>query len=719
MRLLRLRHLAILLAAPCAMADAQETPSEPIQRVEVTAAGYGPRRDDTASRIVIRREEIARYGDASVLDLFKRIPGVTVTTGAGRSTEVRMRGLGAGYTQVLVNGERMPAGFDIDSLSPELIERIEVLRSATAELSTQSVAGTINIVLRKSVRKGERESKLAYLAGKGARGPTASAQFAGRGERSSWSVSASASEERFERTALGFEENTRPDGQVDRWRTTRIPEEGGTRRLNLGPRFNWTLEGGDTLAWESLVTTTRFRNRGHMLVTTLFGAPPPVPDLRTRAAGDHVLVKSDLRWTRSLASGAKLDAKLGVDGTRRDDHYPRAGSDSAGRPALDGSVRNEVRGKGASSTGKYTRKFDGGHGLALGWDAGANASDELRAERDAIRPLPPGQLPDETFEARVARLAVYAQDEWELTPQWSVYLGARWEGVRTRVSGNAVEDTRVRSSVLSPVFQTLYKFPGAKGNQGDQLRLAVSRTYKAPALTSLVPRRQAWENNSPTEADYQGNPALEPELAWGVDAAWEHYWAEGAMVSVGGALRRIDNYTSGRVYFDGLRWIYTPVNEDRATLRSLELEAKFPLKSIWPGAPAIDLRASFSRNWSRVASVPGPDNRMERQTPLSASLGIDYKAGALTAGASLAHRSSAFVRAAADRTHYTHARTDLETYAVWKFTPKVQLRVAASNLLGEDNAWEIAYADPVTGVEKRGWTYPERARLRTTLEMKF
>lgn len=716
MRLLHPRHLAILLAAPCATVGAQETPPEPVQRVEVTAAGYDPRRDDTASRIVVRREEIARYGDASVLDLFKRIPGVTVTGGAGRSAEVRMRGLGAGYTQVLVNGERMPAGFDIDSLSPELIERIEVLRSATAELSTQSVAGSINIVLRKSVRKAEREARIAYLAGEGVRGPTASAQLAGRGERSSWSVSASAGEERFERTALGFEENTRPDGQVDRWRTTRIPEEGSTRRVNLGPRFNWTLENGDTLAWENLVTTTRFRNRGHMLVTTLFGAPPPVPDLRTRAAGDHALVKSDLRWTRSLASGAKLDAKLGLEGTRRDDDYPRAGSDGAGRPALDGSVRNEVRGKGASSTGKYTRKLDGGHGLALGWDAGVNASDELRAERDAIRPLPPGQLPDETFEARVARLAVYAQDEWELSPQWSVYLGARWEGVRTRVSGNAVEDTRVRSSVLSPVFQTLYKFPGA---QGDQLRLAVSRTYKAPALTSLVPRRQAWENNSPTEADYQGNPALEPELAWGVDAAWEHYWAEGAMVSVGGALRRIDNYTSGRVYFDGLRWIYTPVNEDLATLRSLELEAKFPLKSLWPGAPAIDLRASFSRNWSRVASVPGPDNRMERQTPLSASLGIDYKAGALTAGASLSHRSSAFVRAAVDRTHYTHARTDLETYAVWKFTPKIQLRVAASNLLGEDNAWEIAYADPVAGLEKRGWTYPERAKLRTTLEMKF
>lgn len=38
-----------------------------------------------------------------------------------------MRGLGAGYTQILINGERAPAGFSMDSLAPDVIERIEVL----------------------------------------------------------------------------------------------------------------------------------------------------------------------------------------------------------------------------------------------------------------------------------------------------------------------------------------------------------------------------------------------------------------------------------------------------------------------------------------------------------------------------------------------------------------------------------------------------------------
>ncbi|KQQ97072.1 hypothetical protein ASF77_03665 [Massilia sp. Leaf139] len=711
------------MAGLTAPAFAQQAATEPgMAQVEVRggAAAYDPRRDDTASKFVIGREEIERYGDASVFDVFKRIPGVTVTTGSGRSTEVRMRGLGGGYTQVLVNGERAPAGFTLESVSPEMLERIEVLRTATAEFSTESVAGTINLVLRKKIRKREREAKLGYLLSEDFRGPYFSAQLADRGERASWSLALSGNHDKLGREWTGYQINTRPDGIIDMRRNLVTREDGRMNRLNLAPQFKWTLENGDSLEWDSVANGSSFRNLGHGVIATTVGDPPPVPDLVTRGEFDDRMLKSDLRWTRALASQARLETKLGVERTRRETLERRSGIDGAGRPAAEGGVRNESDAKGAGSTGKYTRAFGGGHVLALGWDAGLNDSRDLRAEYDAIRVLPPGQPPVENFTARVARAAVYAQDEWTLTPAWSLYLGARWEGVRTRVSGNTVAPTRVRSNVFSPILQTLWKLPGTDSEKSShQLRLALSRTYKAPDLYSLVPRRNAWENNSPTEPDFQGNPALRPELAWGVDAAWEHYWAEGAMVSVGTTLRRIDNYTSNRIYFDGMRWIFTPFNEDRAAVRTLDIETKFPLAALVEGAPAIDLRAGVSRNWSRVASVPGPDNRMEQQTPLTANLGIDYTSGALSAGASLAHRRGGPVRVAANRGFYSHARTDLETYALWKFNPKIQLRVAVANLLGEDNHFEASYADPASGVEKRGFLYPEGPKLRTTLEMNF
>jgi len=106
MKLPQRRYLVILLAGLPAPALAQQTAANgAIARVDVKGAAYDPRRDDTASKFVMGREEIERHGDASVFDVFKRIPGVTVTTGSGRSMEVRMRGLGGGYTQVLVNGD--------------------------------------------------------------------------------------------------------------------------------------------------------------------------------------------------------------------------------------------------------------------------------------------------------------------------------------------------------------------------------------------------------------------------------------------------------------------------------------------------------------------------------------------------------------------------------------------------------------------------------------
>ena len=217
-------------------------------------------------------------------------------------------------------------------------------------------------------------------------------------------------------------------------------------------------------------------------------------------------------------------------------------------------------------------------------------------------------------------------------------------------------------------------------------------------LFRSVPLRAAWENNSATEADFLGNPDLKPELAWGIDAAWEHYWSEGALLSVNAAVRRIDDYMSNRIYFDGVRWIFTPVNDGRALMRSLEVETKFPLKALFEGAPAIDLRAGVSRYWSQVDAVPGPHNRMEQQIPLTANLGVDYKAGALALGASVAHRRGGYVQLDANRGFYRIGRTDLDSYAAWTFNPKTALRVALSNLLGEDNSFEPSWYDPVAGL---------------------
>jgi outer membrane receptor for Fe3+-dicitrate len=41
------------------------------------------RRESTASKVIINRDEITKYGDTNLFEVFKRLPGVTVDTGPG------------------------------------------------------------------------------------------------------------------------------------------------------------------------------------------------------------------------------------------------------------------------------------------------------------------------------------------------------------------------------------------------------------------------------------------------------------------------------------------------------------------------------------------------------------------------------------------------------------------------------------------------------------
>ena len=119
------------------IAGTDPTQSDKPEKIEVTAGQeINERKEDTATKIIVGSPEIMKFGDTKLLDVLKRLPGITV-----QGNSVRMRGLGNGYTQILIDGERVSSGFSIDQLSPASIERIEILRAATAEFSTQSIAG--------------------------------------------------------------------------------------------------------------------------------------------------------------------------------------------------------------------------------------------------------------------------------------------------------------------------------------------------------------------------------------------------------------------------------------------------------------------------------------------------------------------------------------------------------------------------------------------------
>ena len=129
------------------------------QRVEIIGSSdpNAERRRSTASKIIIGRDEIERMGDSTLGEVLKRLPGVTSGGPPGRGGPPRMRGMGGGYTAILIDGQRMPPGFSLDSIAPEQIERIEILRTPTAEMTARGVAGIINVVMREDFRRKANE----------------------------------------------------------------------------------------------------------------------------------------------------------------------------------------------------------------------------------------------------------------------------------------------------------------------------------------------------------------------------------------------------------------------------------------------------------------------------------------------------------------------------------------------------------------------------------
>lgn len=693
----------LLPAAACA-------DDAPLQQVAISAAsGVQQRRDDTAAKIIVSRDDLAQYGDASLAATLKRQPGVSVV-----GSEVRMRGLGAGYTQMLINGDPAPPGFSIESIAPDMIERIEILRSATAEYSMQAVAGSINVVLRKSASGAERAWKLGGGLQDGRWQPAASLRVADKLPGFAYALTGA-----FERTAddvAGRVTETIADasGVPLALRDTRTRNASSVNKASLTPRLQWTLDNGDTIIWQSLLDWYRTGFDGVASETASLGMPTAYPRNGATSQASVFSARSDLSWAHALGAVGKLTGKLGFNHNRRDTDYAFHGAAADGAPRLLRGVLSDAIDDSVNSSGKYLGRLGGGHALSLGWDGSLIRRSESRRQRDIYFAGGAPYALDEEYTADVRRLALYAQDEWDVTPRLQMYAGVRWEGLQTATEGRTLSEVRTRASVWSPVAQLLWRLPQ---QERDQLRLALARTYKAPTTRNLVPRRYTVNNgNSANNPDFQGNPALRPELAWGLDAAWESYFGKSGVASLSAFTRRISDVTVQRLFQQDGIWTASPFNNGTATVRGIEMDVKFPVRTWWAQAPDIDVRANAGRNWSKVAAVPGPGNRLASQVPATLNLGLDWRRSpGMSMGGNLNVQTGGLARLDAHGSSHAGVRRTLDAYALWQPEAKTRVRLSAANMLRQRQLQGQSYADD-TGRSDSVTTLDGSVSLRLMLE---
>jgi iron complex outermembrane receptor protein len=737
MRLLPLSAAALLACGgpPAALAQAAPTPpavpasapaarpNERLQRVEVsgTPSDEAVRRASTASRIVISREEIEKFGDSTVGEVLKRLPGVTTGGRPGRGGDIRMRGMGGGYTQILVNGERMPPGFSLDQLPPEQVERIEVLRAPTAEYGTRAIAGTINVVLREALKRRLNEFRAGTSLERGRLSPGISwsrndsfgaghaynlTVNAMRGER----VDDVVSDKLTRRLATGTEE----------LQLTRGRSEDERRGLNLNGRVQFKLGAQDSLVLQPFLVTNRSESRSSVTRTTT-----PEPQPRPRDFYDRVDTEGDSRFTMARLNAqwqgrpdadTRVEARAGL-GRASGDSRSRRQETLAGAPTRLQEDSTDSRDRSWTLMGKFSRSLQNDHSLVLGVEGEGNTRHQNRVTR--VNGLPQAGLGEfgDDLDASTTRIAAYAQDEWNVGKRWDFYAGLRWEGIRTESSA-ANYAVSNRSSVFTPLAHARYKLdPAGREN----IRLSLTRSYRSPQLSDLIarPSINATEPHDISTPDRAGNPDLKPELATGLELGWEKYLNKGGLLSVNLFARRISNLMRNTVgdapevvpWSATPRWVSRPQNIGKASTAGVELEAKFRLDEYWDGALPVNVRSNLSVFTSRVDSLPGPNNRLDAQPRATANLGADYRLRhlPLSLGASLNWTPSSTIRQSALTEVTTSRKLVTDAFALWNLTPEQSLRLSASNLTPLDylNGSVINTGDQLITTSSGGPSYTQ------------
>ncbi|MDF2572969.1 MAG: TonB-dependent receptor [Sporomusa sp.] len=151
--------LALLLSMPVVQAQAG-TEEFDLPEVVVTATKTEMNVKDVPSAVqVITKEDIEARGAHTLKDVLRFATGVNITRAPNSTREaVSIRGFGSQFSMILIDGKRIASeidqNYELDRISMENIERIEIVRGPVSSLyGTEALGGVVNIITKKSTKQ--------------------------------------------------------------------------------------------------------------------------------------------------------------------------------------------------------------------------------------------------------------------------------------------------------------------------------------------------------------------------------------------------------------------------------------------------------------------------------------------------------------------------------------------------------------------------------------
>lgn len=154
--------LAAMTAVPAFAQDADEGA---VSADEIVVTGFrasldkalDQKRNSTGAVDVIVAEDIAKFPDQNLAESLQRIPGISIQRDAGEGRAITVRGLGAQFTRVRLNGMETIAtstdgasanrdrAFDFNVFASELFTSLVVHKTASASLDEGSLGAVVDL----------------------------------------------------------------------------------------------------------------------------------------------------------------------------------------------------------------------------------------------------------------------------------------------------------------------------------------------------------------------------------------------------------------------------------------------------------------------------------------------------------------------------------------------------------------------------------------------
>lgn len=714
-----------MFAVPAMAADAAEEEAARSAREIVVQGEIGFRnRDDQGAepKLVYDAEYFQRFEPLTAGDALKRVPSVTFLSDVLESDGARLRGLDPGYTQILINGEKVPGAnadrsFFLDRIPAELVNRVEIVRSNSARRTGDAVAGTLNIVLRDALSMDGGYIKgggLFFDDGKAK--PSGGLYYGGALGPGRLLIGANVQGRYNPKTKkslrFGDGPENNPDYAADEFdnREDQTDVRNGT---DYATNASWAYDDGVTKFDISgnYVRTEREQIERSFEYDDLTSTSGPI-DL---SDDGHLLTDNynpiDITQESWAVSGKLAHAwSLGTTSLRmgyasfrdRTDEQEHEVDFDRDEPRYTGDLtRQRIRDREFSAQLEQTVTLAPDIDFAFGGfmqnkrrntDISAirnrfDVEDDLSGyDQFATRP-DVFAVPFENLEAepgglnRIAedRRDVYALIEGKSGPI-KFEAGLRWENTTLRITDQTVDpadaNSRVKYDFLLPSASIKLDI-----GQAGRLTASVARTVRRPRFDYISPALLEAELG---DNDLQGNPLLRPEAAWGGDLGYEHRIGRTGVVGVNVFYRKVSDLVElANTGVEGSEgegtFVLQPRNAGNGEVWGIEFDLSSSLGFI--GMKDTGVFGNFSLIDSKIRDAFG-ERRFNGQSRYVYNFGViqNFPKWGLSAGATYRKQGPAQDRIVGEEVRTTYG-ADLELFVEKRFGDRFTIRAVGSNLL--------------------------------------